>query len=93
MIKIQEQVKEIQEEIFSKSNDIILSYTEHGYVKSVKLHFYLSDLVIDVDLWNDQDDSRKFNEEDNDYEDFKVFIRRKVEECIESFKELRFILR
>lgn len=93
MKKIQEVVGDIQEKISEKSNDnIFLEYSQFGYIESVKLHIYMYQMDIEVSLWNSENEEREWIEEINDYEDFEVFLKRKVQDCLHAFTELRSIL-
>jgi hypothetical protein len=93
MKNIQEIISNIQEKIFDKNDqNFFLEYSEFGYVQAVKLHLQIYSMNIQVDLWNSENEEREWIEEINDYEDFEVFLKRKIEEILMSFTELKSIL-
>lgn len=93
MTNIQEQVEEIQDQIFDKDiNTFFLTYKKSGYVEAIGLNIILHDINIEVDLWNDQDDTREIDEDTDELEPLKNFLKKKVKECIKSFEKLNEIL-
>lgn len=91
MKSIQEIVKELGDKIVNNGS-FFLEYSEIGYVESVKLHLYDNDMVIKVNLWDSDNEQRRYIEEINEYEDFEIFLKRKTNECLSMFLELKQIL-
>lgn len=87
-MNILEVVDNINEKI-SIEGDYCLAYIKHGYVEAIQLNIYMDDVNVEIDLWNDQDDSRNFDEVKNEYEDFEIFLKRKINEIIDKFKILK----
>ncbi len=44
----------------------------------------------EVILWNNMDDNRDYNEDEDEYEDLLLFVKRKFNEYTESLQKLRF---
>lgn len=94
MNEIQKAVQKIQEELYDENpiTKFFLRYSQEGYTEAVSLHIYLIDINIEIDLWNDQNNNRLFDEDKNEYEDWKPFLIRKIEEASKSLIELKSIL-
>jgi hypothetical protein len=90
---IQEEISEIQEFINTVTNCdcFILSHTQFGYTESVSLHIFQYQMDIEVKLWNSENEEREWIEEKNEYEDFTPFLKRKINDCLHSFTELKSI--
>lgn len=95
MSDVKEHIDNIQEEIFDKrtnNENFFLRYTIEGFVESVSLIIYMFSMNIEISLWNSENEERKWVEEDNNYEDFKPFLLRKINETQISLNELKLIL-
>ncbi len=94
MNNIKEQIDKIQEEIDSKTNgeNFYLRYIEEGFVQAISLIVYMYSMNIEISLWNSENEEREWVEETNDYEDFKTFLLRKINEAQMSLIELNSII-
>lgn len=43
-----------------------------------------------IQLWSSYEDDRKFDEEEDEYEDLTLFVKRKFNEYTESLQKIRF---
>lgn len=96
MSSIQEQVREIEDEISENNNteNFFLRYTEIGNSEYVDIIVNTHEIYIRIELWNSDDDIRKWiikNGEDQ-YEDFKTFLKRKVMDVLHYIAEFKSIL-
>ena len=84
----------IQDRIYSKNNteNFFLRYIEEGNVEAIVLAIYQYQMNIEINLWNSENDEREWIEDKNDYEDFELFLKRKIEEVLLSLTELKSIL-
>jgi hypothetical protein len=94
MKTIKDEIDEIQEWIYEKSNveNFFLRYIEEGNVEAIELCIYQHQMNITVQLWNSENEEREWIEEINDYEPFYTFLSRKITECLDSFTELKSLL-
>ena len=94
MEKIHEAISDINEKLFKKTGipQFWLRYIEDGYEEAVQLMLQGFQMNIEIDLWNSENEEREWIEEKNDYEDFEVFLERKVQDCLHLFTELKSIL-
>lgn len=75
------------------SNNFSLEYSEYGgYAEAVALYIISDKVHIKVDLWNSENDERKYDYDTDIAEDLEVYILRQIENCEKSFKKLRLIL-
>lgn len=89
MKNVREQVEKLQHkmvDIFIEKS--WLDYTSNGYADAVKLVIFDNDMQIEILLWNSEDEQRKWIEKINEYEDFEVFLLRKIKECSKIFTNL-----
>jgi len=94
MSKIYEELQDLQEEIYNENcEDYFLRYTIQGEVEVITLVIMKYDMDIEVGLWNSENEERNWYDSTNNYEDLKPFIKRKINDCIKAFKELKGILK
>jgi hypothetical protein len=94
MENIKEQLDKIQEKVFNKNyENYFLTYIESGYVQSIELHIFEYSMDIIIKLWNSENEEREWIEEKNDYEDFDIFLKRKINESIESLKTFKKLIK
>lgn len=58
------------------------SLSSNGYIYTVSFGDYI--------LWNSEDDTRKFFEETNEYEDFTNYIKNLYNEYVEELVKFKF---
>lgn len=85
-----EAVEKINEELFEYfdnklmlNNQPILSITFAEYMTLIGLSIPLTSISLEIDIYNSEDDDRIYDEENDEYEKFYPFIKRKFNE----FKE------
>jgi hypothetical protein len=95
MINIKDAINSIQDEIYSKSacENFFLRYTEEGNIEAVTLVIYMYSMNIEILLWNSENEEREWIGDKNDYEDFKTFLLRKINEVKMSLTELKSIIK
>lgn len=95
MKNIQDQVSCIQEKMTDRTygNKYFLRYSEEGYTQAVTLVLLVSDMRIEVDLWNSENEERKWIEKINDYESFETLLVRKIKDSIKGFKGLQEVFK
>lgn len=73
-------VQELNESLYLKYNDDSspFTYNTNGYSHIIK--------YCDIILWFSEQDERKFNEEENDYEPLDLYVINKFNEYISSIK-------
>lgn len=91
---LKDRIDVIQDRIYSKNNteNFFLRYIEEGEIEAIVLVIYQYQMNIEISLWDSENDEREWIEDNNDYEDFELFLKRKIEEVLLSLTELKSIL-
>ena len=63
-------------------------YTKVGYVENILLSLGFENYSINICLWNDDNDDRKFNEKTNEYEDLEKFIVKKYKNILKDMSKI-----
>lgn len=94
MSDIKDQLDSLQEAIYDSGNyeDYFLRYTVEGNVEAIALVILKYDMDIEVGIWNSDNEERNWFDETNTYEDLKPFLKKKIEDCLMAFTELKGIL-
>lgn len=86
-----EAVEKINEELFEYfdnklmlNNQPILSITFAEYMTLIGLSIPLTSTSLDINIYNSVDDDRKYDYENDEYEKFYPFIKRKFNEIKEE---------
>jgi hypothetical protein len=79
-------VKELNEELFNKCGDSIyeFSYETNGDIHII----YINGLL----HWNSDEDDRKWNENRDEYEDLKNYLKKEFNKSIKELQKLKFEL-
>ena len=92
MNKIEEVVDNLNTRLWGMNGDKNLnhcfSYTKSGYIEAISLDLNFDYSHIEIQLWNNESDDRKFNEKTNKYEDLEEFIIKKFKNIIKDLKKL-----
>lgn len=77
-------VQELNQDIFEKHGEIEFrfSYSTDGFLDLILFDEYI--------IWSSEDDNRKFNEYENEYEPFKPFIKKVFNKYIDEIYLLKF---
>ena len=86
-----EAVEKINEELFEYfdnklilNNQPILSITFADYITLIGLSIPLTSTSLEINIYNSEDDDRIYDEENDEYEKFYPFIKRKFNEIKEE---------
>jgi hypothetical protein len=86
-----EAVEKINEELFEYfdnklilNNQPILSITFADYITLIGLSIPLTSSSLEINIYNSEDDDRNYDEENDEYEKFYPFIKRKFNEIKEE---------
>ena len=86
-----EAVEKINEELFEYfanklmlNNQPILTITFAEYMTLIGLSIPLTSTSLEIDIYNSEDDDRIYDEENDEYEKFYPFIKRKFNEIKEE---------
>lgn len=71
-----------------KNPNHCFSYTKSGYIEGISSNLNFETYSINISLWNDNDDDRKFIEKKNDYEDLEKFIIKKYKNIIQDMTKI-----
>ena len=75
MNKIEEIVDNLNTRLWGmngdENTDHVFIYTKAGYIESISLNLNFDYYSIKIDLWNDDNDDREFNEKPQQYEDLE----------------------
>ena len=66
----------------------VFIYTQSGYVESISLSLCFEDYYIKINLWDDQNESRKFNEKTQEYESLEKHIIQKYKNVIKDMSKI-----
>lgn len=92
MNKIEEVVDNLNTRLWGmngdENTDHVFIYTKAGYIESISLNLNFDYYSIKIDLWNDDNDDREFNEKPQQYEDLEEFIVKKYKNITKEMKKL-----
>lgn len=92
MNKIEEVVDNLNTRLWGMNGDKNLnhcfSYTKSGYIEAISLDLNFDDYHIEIQMWNDENDDRKFIEKINEYEDLEKFIIKKYKNIIQDMTKI-----
>jgi hypothetical protein len=92
MNKIIEVVDNLNEKLWGINGDKNLnhcfSYTKAGYIEGISLNLNFETYSINISLWNDNDDDRKFIEKKNDYEDLEKHLIQKYKNVLKDMSKI-----
>ena len=66
----------------------VFIYEKAGYIDTILLSLRFNNYTVKINLWNDNDDDRVFNEKINKYEDLEEFIVKKYKIITKEMKKL-----
>lgn len=64
-------------------------YTKLGFTQAISLHLNYDNFSIKINLWNDENEDRKFLENKNEYEDLQKFILKKYSKVIKEMINIK----
>jgi len=79
-------VNELNEEIFQKLGEELEAnfvYSTDGFFEAIN--------YAEIMIWNSEEDEREWDEEKNEYEPFKPFIKRIFNEKVEKLEKVKFV--
>jgi hypothetical protein len=89
-MNLQEIIKDLQIDLDKNpklEDKYYLVYSQMGWcMEAVEFVILIDDLNITFNLWDSENDSREWDDEANEYEDFKKFFIRKIEKSVKAFK-------
>ena len=92
MNKIKEIVDNLNTRLWGMNGDEntnhVFIYTKAGYIESISLNLKFNNYSVNINLWNDENDDRLFNEKTNEYEDLEEFIVKKYKSITKEMKKL-----
>jgi hypothetical protein len=92
MNKIKEVVDNLNTKLWGMNGDEnsshVFIYTKAGYIEDISLKLQFENYSIEINLWNDDNDDRIFNEKTQQYEDLEKFIVKKYKNIIKEMKKL-----
>lgn len=92
MNKIEEIVDNLNTRLWGMNGDEntnhVFIYTKAGYIESISLNLKFNNYSVNINLWNDENDDRLFNEKTNEYEDLEEFIVKKYKSITKEMKKL-----
>ena len=92
MNKIEEVVDNLNTRLWGMSGDEnsnhVFIYTKAGYIEDISLSLNFETYNVKIDLWNDENDDRKFNEKTQQYEDLEKFIVKKYKNIIKEMTKI-----
>ena len=68
-------------EDFCMNEGVSFGYTTDGYVNVIT--------IMDFMLWNDDNEDRKYNEEEDDWEPLEPFLRRKFSDLVKNISHMK----
>jgi len=92
MNKIEEIVDNLNTRLWGmngdKNTNHVFIYRKAGYIESISLNLKFNNYSVNINLWNDENDDRLFNEKTNEYEDLEEFIVKKYKSITKEMKKL-----
>jgi hypothetical protein len=92
MNKIEEVVDNLNTRLWGMNGDEnsnhVFIYTKVGYIENILLNLNFDYYSIKINLWNDDNDDREFNEKPQQYEDLEEFIVKKYKNITKEMKKL-----
>lgn len=92
MNKIEEIVDNLNERLYGKDAtenlDHVFSYIKSGFVEQIILDLNFDNSHVEIHLWDDQNDSRKWNEKTQEYEDLEKHIIQKYKNVLKDMSKL-----
>ena len=92
MNKIEEVVDNLNTRLWGMNGDEntshVFIYEKAGYIDTILLSLKFDYYTVKINLWNDNDDDRVFNEKINKYEDLEEFIVKKYKIITKEMKKL-----
>jgi hypothetical protein len=92
MNKIEEVVDNLNTRLWGMNGDEnsnhVFIYTKAGYIEDISLSLNFETYNVKIDLWNDENDDRKFNEKTQQYEDLEKFIVKKYKNIIKEMTKI-----
>jgi hypothetical protein len=86
MNKIEEVVDNLNNRLWGMNSDEnsshVFIYTKAGFIETISLNLVFETHSVGINLWNDDNDDRKFSEKTNQYEDLEKFIVKKYKNII-----------
>ena len=92
MNKIEEIVDNLNTRLWGMNGDEntshVFIYEKAGYIDTILLNLKFNNYSVNINLWNDENDDRLFNEKTNEYEDLEEFIVKKYKSITKEMKKL-----
>ena len=92
MNKIEEIVDNLNTRLWGMNGDEntnhVFIYRKAGYIESISLNLKFNNYSVNINLWNDENDDRLFNEKTNEYEDLEEFIVKKYKSITKEMRKL-----
>ena len=92
MNKIEEVVDNLNTRLWGMNGDKNLnhcfSYIKSGYIEAISLDLNFDYYSIKINLWNDDNDDREFNEKPQQYEDLEKFIVKKYKNILKDMSKI-----
>lgn len=87
-------VDDLNERLFGKNaeNEFNFSHTftltHASYWSGINLNLNYEDYNVNISLWNSENDTRKFNEKTNEYEDLEKFIIQQYKNVLKDMSKI-----
>ena len=92
MNKIEEVVDNLNTRLWGMNGDEnsshVFIYTKAGFIENISLNLKFETYSININLWNDDNDDRKFSEKTNQYEDLEKFIVKKYKNILKDMSKI-----
>ncbi len=92
MNKIEEVVDNLNTRLWGMNGDEnsshVFIYTKAGFIENISLNLNFDNHSIEINLWNEDNDDRKFSEKTNQYEDLEKFIVKKYKNILKDMSKI-----
>ena len=92
MNKIEEVIDNLNTRLWGmngdENNNHVFIYKKLGFIECISLKLRYENYSVTIDLWDDGNDDRLFNEKTNEYEDLEEFIVKKYKSITKEMKKL-----
>jgi len=89
---VQEVVESLNDRLWGidgdKNSSHCFSYIEAGYLKAISINLNFEHYSIEISLWNEDNDDRRFIEKKNEYEDLEKHLIRKYKNIIQDMSRI-----
>lgn len=90
MKEIEDIVDSLNQKLYENEDNFSHAFNSihSGYINAISLSLTFEDYSVEINLWDSENDSRKFNEKTNEYEDLEKHAIQKYKNVLKDMSKI-----